>query len=165
MRQTREVLMKLRLSVGFALLFLSGALLLHSQSQQVAADEGRVLALEAAWNHAEQTKDVAALDQLLAADFLSTDYDGSIATKREYLASIKREGLEPEQIINEEQHEHVYGDCAVVTGIYREKGMNKGKAYSRRGRFTDTWLKVNDTWQCVASQSTLIQDGAAAATE
>lgn len=157
--------MKLRLAVGFALVFFSGALLVRSQSQRISTDEGRVLALETAWNHAEQTKDVAALAQLLAPEFLSTDYDGSIATKQEFLASVKREGLEPEQIINEEQHVHVFGSCAVVTGIYREKGLNKGKPYNRRGRFTDTWLKVNDTWQCVASQSTLIQHGAGTATE
>lgn len=157
--------MKLRLTVGFALVFFSGALLVRSQSQRISTDEGRVLALETAWNHAEQTKDVAALAQLLAPEFLSTDYDGSIATKQEFLASVKREGLEPEQIINEEQHVHVFGACAVVTGIYREKGLNKGKPNNRRGRFTDTWLKVNDTWQCVASQSTLIQHGAGTATE
>lgn len=157
--------MRLRLAVPLALIFFSGVLLVQSQPQRITADEGRVLALETAWNHAEQTKDVAALDQLLAPDFLTIDYDGSIATKREYLANVKREGLEPEQIINEEQHVHVYGGFAVVTGIYREKGMNKGKPYNRRGRFTDTWLKVNDTWQCVASQSTLIQHGAATASE
>jgi len=155
--------MRLRFATGFALIFFSAVLLIHSQSPNITADEGRVLALETAWNHAEQIKDVAALDQLLASEFLSTDYDGSFATKQEYLASVKREGLEPEQIINEEQHVHVFGDCAVVTGIYREKGMNKGKPYSRRGRFTDTWLKVKDTWQCVASQSTLIQHSPTAA--
>ena len=157
--------MKLCLVVGFALVCFSGAVLLHSQSHHITTDEGRVLALETAWKHAEQTKDVAALDQLLAPEFLSTDYDGSIATKQEFLSSVKREGLAPEQIINEEQHVHVFGDCAVVTGIYREKGRNKGKPYNRRGRFTDTWLKVNDTWQCLASQSTLIQHGAGTATE
>jgi hypothetical protein len=43
-----------------------------------------------------------------------------------------------------------------VTGVYREKGTYKGKPYQRRGRFTDTWVKQKGTWQCVASQSTLI---------
>jgi hypothetical protein len=32
----------------------------------------------------------------------------------------------------------------------------KGKPISRRGRFTDTWVKQNGTWLCVASQNTLI---------
>jgi ketosteroid isomerase-like protein len=50
----------------------------------------------------------------------------------------------------------MYGDAAVVTGIYREKGTDRGKPYQRRGRFTDTWVKQSGTWQCVASQSTLI---------
>lgn len=149
--------MKLRFAVVLAAIFFSIILILHSHGQGISADEGRILALETAWNRAEQNKDVAALDQLLSPELVYIDYDGSIATKREFLANIKSEGLVPERITNEQQTAHVFGDCAVVTGIYREKGVNKGKPYNRRGRFTDTWVKLNDTWQCVASQSTLIQ--------
>jgi hypothetical protein len=59
--------MKLRLAVGIALvLFISVVLSLYSRPQETSADEGRLLALETAWNHVEQTKDVAALDQLLS---------------------------------------------------------------------------------------------------
>lgn len=150
--------MKLRLAAVICLL-LSALVLVATPTppQNASADEGRILALENAWNRAEQSKDIAALDQLLAAELIYIDYDGSIQTKAEFLASAKSEGLAPEQIVNEEQHAHVFGDCAVVTGVYREKGMNKGKAYLRRGRFTDTWVRLNGTWQCVASQSTLIK--------
>ncbi len=149
--------MKLRPAIGLTLLFFSVVLVLHSRPQNISADEGRILALETAWNHAEQNKDVAALDQLLAPQLVYVDYDGSISTKEEFLANVKSEGLNPAQITNDEQNVHVFGDCAVVAGIYREKGTNKGKPYNRRGRFTDTWVKINNTWQCVASQSTLIQ--------
>jgi len=149
--------MKLHLAVGLILILFSLVIVLHSQPQTMSSDEGRILALETAWNHAEQSKDVAALDQLLSPELVYIDYDGSISTKQEFLASVKSEGLTPEQIVNEQQTAHVFGDCAVVTGIYRERGVNKGKPYSRRGRFTDTWVKIKDTWQCVASQSTLIQ--------
>jgi ketosteroid isomerase-like protein len=150
--------MKLHLAIGFVLILFSVVLVLCSTPQSnISPDEGRILALETAWNHAEQGKDVAALDQLLSPQLVYVDYDGSVSTKGEFLASVKSEGLSPEQITNEQQTAHVFGDCAVVTGIYREKGMNKGKPYNRRGRFTDTWVKVNGTWQCVASQSTLIQ--------
>lgn len=48
------------------------------------------------------------------------------------------------------------GGSAVVTGIYREKGVCNGKPYVRRGRFTDTWVAQGGTWVCAASQSTLI---------
>lgn len=149
--------MKVRVFSGLALLIFLAMLVAFGRPQTLTRDEGRILALETAWNHAEQSKDVAALDQLLSPQLVYIDYDGSLSTKEEFLASVKSEGLQPEQIINESQTVHVFGDCAVVTGIYREKGVNKGKLYSRRGRFTDTWIKVNETWQCVASQSTLIQ--------
>jgi len=61
-----------------------------------------------------------------------------------------------ERLVAEEMTAHVYGDAAVVTGVYREKGTYKRKPYQRRGRFTDTWVKQKGTWQCVVSQSTLI---------
>lgn len=54
---------------------------------------------------------------------------------------------------------HLYGGSAVVTGIYREKGVNHGKPYLRRGRFTDTWVYRDNTRVCVASPSTLILHG------
>ncbi len=135
----------------FATLFVVG----QTVSPQ-SDDEGRILALETAWNHAEQTKDAAALDQLLAPTLVYVDYDGTIMNKGQFLASVKAESLEPDQITNETMTVHIYSGAAVVTGIYREKGSLKGKPYSRRGRFTDTWISQNGSWQCVASQSTLI---------
>jgi ketosteroid isomerase-like protein len=50
----------------------------------------------------------------------------------------------------------VYGDVAVVVGVFRIKGTEKGKPYVRRERFVDTWIKLNGAWQCVATTSTLI---------
>jgi ketosteroid isomerase-like protein len=133
------------------------ALLLQAQDRSKPSDaEGRILALETAWNHAEQAKDAAALDQLLANSLVYIDYDDSIMTKGEFLAEVTAVDLHPSQIINDEMTAHVYGDAAIVTGTYREKGVLKGKPYLRHGRFTDTWVKLDGTWQCVASQSTLI---------
>jgi ketosteroid isomerase-like protein len=149
--------MKLRVATTVFLCVLTLAFFSHGRPQAISEEEGRVLALETAWNHAEQSKDVGALDQLLAPELVYIDYDGSLMNKDQFLASVKSEGLSPVQIVNESQTAKVFGDCAVVTGIYREKGTNNGKPYTRRGRFTDTWVKTNNTWRCVASQSTLIQ--------
>jgi ketosteroid isomerase-like protein len=149
--------MKLRVAVTVFLSLLTLVAFSHGQPQAISEEEGRVLALETAWNHAEQSKDVGALEQLLAPELVYIDYDGSMMNKGEFLASVKSEGLSPAQIVNESQTAKVFGDCAIVTGIYREKGTSNGKLYTRRGRFTDTWVKTNNTWRCVASQSTLIQ--------
>ncbi len=119
-------------------------------------EQSKILALENAWNQAEEHKDVKALETLLDSSLVYIDYDGSIMNKAEFIASVQAPALHPEQILNESMTAHVFGDSAVVTGVYREKGVNHGKPYSRRGRFTDAWVYRNGAWVCVASQSTLI---------
>ena len=128
-----------------------------AQHAELSAEESKILALENAWNQAEAHKDLRSLDQLLDPSLVYVDYDGSRMSKAQFLASIRAPSLQSEQIVNESQEAHVFGDSAIVTGIYREKGMNKGKPYLRRGRFTDTWVYRNGIWTCAASQSTLIR--------
>ena len=126
------------------------------QSTASDPEQTRILALETAWNRAEEQKDAQALDGLLASTLLYIDYDGSLMNKAQFLASVKAPSLHPEQIVNESMTAQMYGSVAVVTGVYREKGTAGGKAYLRRGRFIDTWINQNGTWRCVTSQSTLI---------
>src|SRR6266850_2731461 len=136
------------------LLFLAG--LTGAQQSSMSDEGGRVLALENAWNHALEAKDAKALDMLLANTFVSIDIDGSVSSKSEFLASIKAPGYQPSQAVTEQSNVQVYGDAAVVVGTFRVKGMEKGKPYTHRERFVDTWIKTNGTWQCVATTGTLI---------
>ena len=140
-----------------SLLALGCAVLLIAQdSSKRSVEEGRLLALESAWNHAEQSKDAAALNQLLGESLVYVEYDGTLLNKKEFLQATLNNNVEQEQINNDGMTVHVYGNAAVVTGLYRDKGIEKGKPFLRRGRFTDTWVSQNGVWQCVASQSTLI---------
>jgi len=50
---------------------------------------------------------------------------------------------------------HVFNDAVLVTGIYRIKGVEKAKPYSRRERFIDTWVRRSNTWICVATLSNI----------
>ena len=139
------------------LITLFGAVLVFAQgSSQQSGEEGRLRALESAWNHAEQSKDAAALNQLLGETLVYVDYDGTLLNKKEFLENTLHNNVQQEQINNDGMTVHVYGNAAVVTGVYRDKGIEKGKPFLRRGRFTDTWVNQNGAWQCVASQSTLI---------
>ncbi len=143
-------------------LFLAFAVLLccvaaAATQQNSASDEGaRVLALENGWNHALEAKDTKALGMLLANTFLSVDIDGSVASRSEFLASIKAADYQPSQAVTEQSTVQVYGDAAVVVGVFRVKGTEKRKAYVHRERFVDTWIKLNGNWQCVATTSTLM---------
>ncbi|HZC25052.1 MAG TPA: nuclear transport factor 2 family protein, partial [Candidatus Binatia bacterium] len=50
---------------------------------------------------------------------------------------------------------YLYGDTAIVTSSYRTKGTINGKPFVHHGRFTDTWIKREGKWQCIANQETL----------
>jgi ketosteroid isomerase-like protein len=52
----------------------------------------------------------------------------------------------------------VYGEAAVVTGLSPVKGRARGRAqaFSGRYRFTDVWVKHQDRWEAVATQSTSV---------
>ena len=139
-----------------AAILLGGGILPGAQQKSMSDEGGRVLALETAWNHALEAKDVKALNMALANTFVSVDIDGSVASKSEFLASIKAPEYQPSQAVTEQSTVQVYGDAAVVVGVFRVKGTEKGKPYVRRERFVDTWIKMNGTWQCVATTSTLM---------
>jgi ketosteroid isomerase-like protein len=108
------------------------------------------------WNHALEQKDTTAPDMLLANTMVSVDSDGSIFSKGEFLASTKSPDYQPSQAVTEQTAVQVYGDAAVVVGIFRVEGTEKGKPFVHRERFVDTWIKTNSAWQCVATTSALI---------
>src|ERR1700747_827267 len=59
------------------------------QPAKPSGEEGRIIALESAWDQAEQNKDANALANLLAENLVYVDYDGSISTKQQFLAQVK----------------------------------------------------------------------------
>jgi hypothetical protein len=122
----------------------------------ISDDESKIRALESAWNLAEAEKNIGALDQMLAATFVYTEFDGSFSDKAQFLKSVKTSAPTSDQITNQEVAVALYGITAVVTGIFKEKGIENGKPFTRRGRFTDTWLNQNGVWLCIASQATLL---------
>jgi ketosteroid isomerase-like protein len=127
-----------------------------AQDKSVGADEIRIKQLERAWNQAEAKQEVKEVSSLLADSLVYTDYDGSFMNKSEYMKWVAAPQQKADHIYDEGLSVQVYGDAAVATGIYRETGTNKGKAYVIRSRFTDTWIKRQDAWLCVASHSTLL---------
>ena len=100
--------------------------------------------------------DADAMGKLLDSDFVLTDYDGSVMSKGQFLASIRDKSNQLTVEVSDDMKLHRHGDTVVVTGATREKGTEKGKPYAHQGRFTDTWIKKDGQWLCVASQLSLV---------
>jgi ketosteroid isomerase-like protein len=142
-----------RLSV---LLFLFSSLALPQTFAQTDGDESKIIALENLWNQTQVAHDGDAMEKMLHPDFVLTDYDGSVLNKTQFLASMRDKSNQLTSEVSQDMKLHHHGDTVVVIGATHEKGTAKGKPYEHYGRFTDTWIKRDDRWLCIASQLALV---------
>ena len=140
----------------FTLLFLSLSLALPQTFAQSDGDETKIIALENLWNQIQIAHDGDAMEKMLDDDFVLTDFDGSVLNKAQFLVTIRDKSNQLTLETTQDMKLHRRGDTVVVTGATHEKGAIKGKPYEHHGRFTDTWIKHDSQWLCVASQLSLI---------
>lgn len=140
---------------ALVLTFLATAI--AQQTDDPSGDKSLILALESAWNQAEIHHDANAASAILADTFISVDHHGTLQNRSQYLTDMKDKSFNPEEISNTSTTVYLYGDTAIVTSAYRTKGTDNGKPFVHHGRFTDTWIKRNGKWQCVADQETMTQ--------
>jgi ketosteroid isomerase-like protein len=114
-------------------------------------DTSKILAFENKWNAAYERGDVAAMDSLLADDFIITVEDGSTFSKSGYIARNGNSTVHVEISQMSDLKVRMHGNTAVVTGAYHEKGTEKGRPYEYRDRFTDVWMNISGRWQVIAS--------------
>ena len=129
-----------------------------AQTETEAATQSKIVALEQLWNQAYKSGDTKALDSILDNGIVLVNDDGSVQTKTEFLASVKSSAPQPtaqqQQVAPESLNVHVFGNVAIATGVMRVKGVEGGKAYTRRERFVDTWVLKHGTWVCVGTNAT-----------
>jgi len=152
----KVVAMKKSLTVLLAALALC-AVVFAQNKPAPSGDEIQIRQLERAWNEAEARHDAKAVTNIVADTLTYIDFDGSVMSKDEYIQDVTKTAYQADHLYDEGLTVTVYGNAAVVTGIYRETGTTTGKNYVHRVRFTDTWIRQSGIWRCVASQSTLIQ--------
>jgi ketosteroid isomerase-like protein len=144
-------------TAGSVLILVCAALALATaQNGNESGARSNILALEHAWDQAQERGDVKALDAIFDPFLVYVDYDGTLLTKAEYLARVKSNTTHMEQIVAQQMSVQMFGDTAIVIGTYRVKGTEKGKPYLRQGRFTDTWVLMRGHWICVAAEATPI---------
>lgn len=121
-------------------------------------DEQAVLRVTEEWLDADERHDRAALDKIIASDFLGTAPGGRTVYKRDVIpeeGTTEGRGL---AITTQDVKARVFGDAAIVTG----RGVSKTPQPTTPGetgkpatkpelRFTVVFVKRADHWQMVAA--------------
>jgi ketosteroid isomerase-like protein len=144
------------------ILYMLGSLLLAgsawAQAGKSADTEKAVMTLEHKWLESQKTNNTDLLDPLFADKVVITSSEGKITIgKAAVIAEAK--GQKWASADYTEEKINVFGDTAIVTGVFTGKGTDAaGKAIDDHERYTDTWVKMpGGQWQCVASQGSIIK--------
>jgi uncharacterized protein DUF4440 len=125
-----------------------------AQDSDEAGSRSKILALEHAWNQAEAFKDLKALDAIFDNLLVYVDSDGTLMNKSEFLAHVKSAHLQ--QVVTQSMSVELFGETAIVTGIYQASDFQNGRPIVRRGRFVDAWVFKRSAWVCIAAEATPI---------
>jgi ketosteroid isomerase-like protein len=117
--------------------------------------EQELIQIEKDWCTASLTRDGALLGRILADDYVGVTRAGAIEGKPAALASLKDTTRTLDVCVDSDFRVRLYGDAAVVNATATRSGTEKGVAFKdRRSVYTDTFIRKDGRWQCVAGQST-----------
>ncbi len=129
------------------------ALALAALLRLSACDSASAVDVEHAWLANES--DPAALDEILAPDFVHTLGSGQFITKAEHIDYIAAHPPSPgRQTRFEQLHVRVVSGVAIATGIVL--ATDASGVPTRRTVFTDVFACREDRWQAVGAQETVI---------
>jgi ketosteroid isomerase-like protein len=112
--------------------------------------------MEKDWSEADVKKDAAALERILADDWIGIDFQGVVLDKPEVLkqVALHSDVTETETTEMEQMKIRLFGNTAIVSGTEIETSQYKGKDSSGKYAWTDVFVRRNGRWQAVSSQST-----------
>lgn len=105
-----------------------------------------------------KSRDAAALENLLADEYISTNERGETRDKAGDIASYKKGTTTIEAAELSDQKIRITGNgSAVETGTFRIKGTTDGKAFDSTERFTTVWVWRGGRWQVLADHVSVIK--------
>ena len=120
------------------------------------SEEDHILKLDREWNEAYPRLDGAALDRIIADDWVCIDGSGLVITKSELLRRVASSTsfLDPYKF--DEIALHMFGEAAIVIGRLSGQMRDSDGVHDVNQRYMRVYVKRNERWQAVATQVTKI---------
>jgi ketosteroid isomerase-like protein len=139
----------------------------HAQAPMAKNDKAtqEVIDFRNRYIEAEENRDVAFLDKILADDFFALNPQGKLLDKAGQLANLNRPERTLKVLNPRETHVQFYGNgtVAVLTEHVTVDGHDNGKAFGGEYRFLRVFSKQNGSWKVVLAQGSPMPDQPAAA--
>jgi ketosteroid isomerase-like protein len=156
-----------------ALFGVTSAFTVFPQDDAQTNTENIIKNLQREFDEALMEGDVAAVDRILADDYLETTAQGLLKNKSDVMAVVRARAAAPPaksvgpDITVAETRIRIYGDVALFSGVrsiryqfmeYQTVGPGQlpPPTNTEQERFTKTYAKIGDNWRLVASQTTAV---------
>ncbi len=128
-----------------------------TQSSAASIDERQLRTIQQDLARAWLEHDRAAIEQLLAPEWVVTQADGTILDRATVLGPFF-DSVRFDSNVIDDVTVMVYGDTAVVRGRTMVSATVNGAPVSARIRFTDVFVRRHDRWQAVASHASTLAE-------
>lgn len=109
-----------------------------------------------AYDEAQVKGDRAALERLVADDYVLVNGAGQVQDKARLIADYVAPGFKLDPFTIEAPVEKVLGDTALLGGRVSMTGVDGGQRFALVVRFVDTWARRDGQWRVVYSQVTRV---------
>lgn len=134
--------------------------LLAARRLSASDDAADVLAYERTVCAAYQRNDAAAIDSLVADDYVLTESSGALTRKADDIRDARNKAVDFTAFRNEDMQVRMYGNTAIVRGRTIVQGTSKdGSKVDIAVQFTDTVVKINGRWLLVAGHVSRLKNG------
>ena len=162
--QAREMAVMMRLAAAMLLFLVAACGAPADPAATTTTPEGYREAA-AAFDAAIAAKDQAALQRLIADDFLWVRGSGAMGDKGAFIAALAAPSIRIEPFEPAEPRWITSGDSALLAATNTLRGTADGEPFVDRHRFADHWLRRDGTWQLVYAQVTPAPEAPAADAE
>lgn len=136
--------------------FLAMPFFAHAQASTAKNDKAaqEVIEFRNRYIEAEENRDMAFLDKILADDFFALNPQGKLLDKAGQLENLKRPDRTLKVLNPRETHVQFYGNgtVAILTEHVTVDGTDKGKPFGGEYRFLRVFTKQNGQWKVVLAQ-------------
>jgi len=117
--------------------------------------EREVLKLNREYEEAIARRDASVHERLFAADYTYTPGNGNFMDRAEHMNFTKSGTVEVKSLRSEDVRVRVFGDTAIVTGMWVSVDRRAGQEFAeRRIRYILVFVRRGGRWQIVAEQRT-----------
>ena len=126
---------------------------------QSMTDFDMLVRLNAERLDAYRTRDRAALDRILAEDFVAVRGNGMSQSKTALIAAATSPVRDIRRVSWDNVQIHVRGDTAIVTGRSYLEGTSEGRDISNANQYADVYVRRGGEWKIIAARITRTSPG------